>query len=200
MANYYNKKVPLETNPLVDNDIYNKYREIIEKLDKLNASLKRAHAGSDEDVPLSNELAITILLTYYNYKQFYSLIVDLKKLRRNYKNNSIINKNIKYYNDLLYELQTGDIVQLEFTTNTPYGNLIYKLLNAGEPKSKQTPTSTPRQQYRQRQPPTPMPRQTQRQRQTYRPRQTQRRKSRSRSISRSRSRSRSTSNGGKKLR
>ena len=63
MANYYNKKVPLETDPLIVNDIYNKYGEIMEKLDKLDASIKRAHAGSDEDIPLSNKLAITILLT-----------------------------------------------------------------------------------------------------------------------------------------
>ena len=146
------------------NRVYQEYSSILNELNKLHKLLESGAEKKEQTSKLTEKL----LLNYRTFTRIKKFLNELVKIRNLYPSNKLIKKHIIYFENILYPLQTGDIVDFNITVNTNYGNLIEKLLRITNKQDK------------------------------LRSRSKSRLKSISKSRSKSRSRSRSRSYGGKK--
>tara|TARA_B110000483_G_scaffold243061_1_gene331120 strand:+ start:3640 stop:4245 length:606 start_codon:yes stop_codon:yes gene_type:complete len=104
------------------NKILDQHNDTIKKLmildDKLNES----------NVESATVRGRKIFNKYKEYKDIQELFYKLSKLQKNYLDNTNLNKIIAYLRELIYKCQTGDILPLDITAHTQYGNLSEKLL------------------------------------------------------------------------
>ncbi len=120
------------------NKIITKYHFTINKINKLNNSMDNL------DVEKSTRKAKNLFNNYTEYRNLqnlYSELLELKKsLIKSDKSNVKLDMLINYIETFLQMSQTGDIIPLNITTNTKYGNLVEKILEKSRAYGKKKKT------------------------------------------------------------
>ena len=108
-----------------------KYNNILYKVIRLN------NAMNNENVKLSNTLGKSLFIQYRKYIKLQELYLKLAMLKERTENRKV-KMLLEYLEDFLYKCQTGDVLSFEITINTPYGNLVDKILRQSRAKGKKT--------------------------------------------------------------
>ena len=104
------------------NKILSKYTDTLIKVMKLKDEMNNV------DVERSNKLAENLFNKYNEYTKLKNMYLELVKLQKSEKRNIKLNMLIEYLEEFLYNSQTGDVINMSYTVNTQYGNLINKIL------------------------------------------------------------------------
>lgn len=104
------------------NELIDEYSDIIKKIEILDKFMR------DENVEMSTKLAIELFNRNYNYQRLKKFFFILKILYKKNPNSNELEKLYIKVENFIFNCQTGDVIPLNITTNTNYGNLIQKIL------------------------------------------------------------------------